>query len=549
MAKTGYTLQEKHKRDLENALKLQMGIGDQDLYKWATSPYLADPAFVSEFWKHIEEAPMIRIVGDYDCDGICASHIMSTAIKSVYKEKRVSVRIPRRFSEGYGINEQIADEIIETLPKGSLIITVDNGIAAADCLEKIRKAGYTVIVTDHHELRDGCRIPDVDMIIDPAVPELLNPLDGNYWCGAGVAYKLCEGAVDEKLASDLSVYAGLATIADCMQLKEGNWGLVRRSVKAFRDGLAPDALCHLLSGMKQDPRFINEDAFGFYLGPAFNAPGRLYDKGAIEVLKYLANPTAQGCAWLIETNEKRKALRDKEYKIVKEHIDTSGLSNTCPIWVALPGLHEGIVGILAGKVAEEYKKPAIVLTNAEGKPGILKGSARSCGTFNIFQYLSSIGGLFERMGGHAGAAGLSLTEGNFSLAKKEQIPLSEIGNTLEEKGLKFLIRQWEIPAMKEVLDKYLPYGEGNPAPVFEVEVNVAMDGGRMIGSDENHLLIQDKYDRYKLTHFFHTDSGLSDLNHFGMRGHICGSAFNGKETPTLNGEEVFDLVDEKERGR
>lgn len=543
----GMTLQEKHKLDLAKALKEQLGVTDEQLKEWETEDYPADGREVSRFWEFIKNAPAVRVVGDYDCDGICASHIMSTAIKNVFPEKRVSVRIPRRFSEGYGINQVIAEEIKETMPKGSVIITVDNGIAAAPILEDLKESGYTVLMTDHHELREGCQIPRVDMTIDPAVTELPNPMIGRYWCGAAVAYKLCEAVVSEELAAELSVYAGLATVADCMELKEGNWGLVRKSIQAFRNQSAPKALCDLLIMMKQDPNFCNEDHFGFYLGPAFNAPGRLLDKGANEVLSYLANPTEEKCEAIIALNNDRKRIRDEEYAIAVAEIERTGQKDSCPIWLAIPGLHEGIVGILAGKIAEEYKRPAIVTTTTE--TGLLKGSARSYGDFNIFEYLSSMPELFERMGGHKGAAGLSMTQENFEQAKKHQLSPDAFRENMTEPGIRLSIRQWEIPGIDGVLKKFRPFGEGNLVPRFDIEVDMEKDGARFIGAEKNHLLIQDKQGRYKITHFNHKPNSLSEPSHFGMTGTISGSAYAGTETPAFNGEEVFDLQDEREKGR
>lgn len=538
-----------NKIKLEEKLYNQLGVNAATLREWEKDSYPVDGEVVSKFWKEIELTPCIEIVGDYDVDGICASHILSTAIKNTYPDKKVKVRIPRRFSEGYGINEAIATEIMETLPKGSLIITVDNGIAAGEVLDKIKDAGYKVIVTDHHSAREGLKLPKPDMLIDPAVSELSNPLTGNYWCGAGVAFKLCEPAINEELAKELEVFAGLATVADCMELKEGNWAIVRKAIKAFRDKNAPKSLQMLLSKMGQDPDFCNEEHFGFYLGPAFNAPGRLLDRGAVEVLKYLHNPTEEGCERLVSLNNQRKAIRDEEFAMVKQYIDSHGLAETNPIWVAYDGLHEGIVGILAGKIAEEYKRPAIVLTNIEDKSGMYKGSARSYGEFNIFEYLSSMPELFTKMGGHKGAAGLSMTKECFDLAKAHQLDAQLVEEMAINKDLTMPIQKWEIPGINSTLNKFRPFGEGNAAPKFEIEVDTQKDEAKFIGEGKNHLFISDSKHRWKVTHFNHVPNTLSDNQHFGMIGTISGSAFAGHETPSFNAESVFDIVDDREKGR
>lgn len=549
-AKIGKRPLSKNRQYLEEMLREQLCATDEELKKWEKDSYRTDGKIVSKFWDYVDKASQVIIIGDYDVDGVCASHILSTSIRSKFPNKKTVVRIPRRFSEGYGINDTIADEIISTMPFGSLVVTVDNGIAAAPVLERLKSMGYYVIVTDHHAAKEGANLPEVDMLLDPAVKELDNPFSGDYWCGAGVAYKLCEPVIEEKLAKELEVFAGVATVADCMELREGNWGLVRRSIKAFRNKTAPQSLTMLLLEMKQAPEFCNEDHFGFYLGPAINAPGRLLDRGAVEVLKYFYKPTEEGCKNLVDLNNQRKAIRDEEFEMVKQYIADNNLSGTSPIWVAIEGLHEGIVGILAGKVSEEYKTPAVVLTNIEDKPGMLKGSARSYGEFDIFKYLSDMSELFDRMGGHKGAAGLSMTEENFKIARKNQINYADaldIENSGDGKAMQ--IEKWEIPGIHTSLNKFRPFGVGNAVPKFEVRINGDVDNIRMIGGQKEHLLVEDANKRYKITHFFHAPNSLADGSHFGLKGIINGSAFAGKETPTFNAEEVFDIVDDMDKGR
>lgn len=531
---------------LEEKLHAQLGTTEELLKEWENDTYPVDGQVISTFWKEIELAENIIIIGDYDVDGICASHILSTGIKHNFPDKKVRIRIPRRFTEGYGINDIIAKEIIEEFPNNSLVITVDNGIVAGNTLKLLKDAGLKVIVTDHHELRDGVSLPEVDMLIDPSVKEIPNPFIGNYWCGAAIAYKLCEPMLSETLSKHLETYAGLATVADCAPLREGNWGLVRRAIQSFRECSAPIALQNLLKAMGKDPKFCNEDYFGYYLGPAFNAPGRLLDKGAIEVLKYLHNATPERCKQLIELNEQRKLIRDTQVKMLQEYIETHGLKNTCPIWVHMPGLHEGVVGILAGELTKIYKRPAIVLTNAQGEENHLKGSARSYGDFDIFKYLSNMSELFVKMGGHMAAAGLTITKENFNIAKTYQIS-EELFKAEDNKRKPFSISKTDIPNMYKSLNKFRPFGEGNQKPLFDLEIDVYKDNATLIGEKSNHLLIQDKYNKYKIMHFNHTPNTLSNKVCFGMLGVINGDAFRGRETPSFNAEELFDIYDDKEK--
>ena len=533
------SIQERHKAELEKALLTQLGATQEILSRWESADYPADGHTVSRFWELIGNAKAVRIVGDYDCDGICASHICESAISEIYPDKPLSVRIPKRFSEGYGISSVIVEEIIREMPRGSVVITVDNGISAPDLLEQLEDAGMTVLMTDHHELKEGGRLPKISMAVNPSVSELPEALPGNYWCGAAVAYKLCEPMLSEQKADELAIYAALATVADCMPLKEGNWGLVRKSIEAFRKEKAPEVLCNLLIGMKQDPRFCQEDSFGFYLGPAFNAPGRLLDNGAQMVLDCLQNPTEEKIKEILALNEQRKTIRDQEMELVRQKIEEEGLAGNYPIWVEVDGLHEGIVGILAGKVAEEYKTPAIVMTNLED--GTYKGSARSYGSFDIFRYLTSMAGEFLKVGGHAGAAGLSMTKEAFLRARGHQLSLEDSSKEKESvNGIRMKINLWEIPGINSLLQNFRPFGEGNAAPRFEVEVDFRTDHPTYMGTQKNHLLLQEK-GVWKVTHFSHEPNQLVNKQHFGLVGTISGSAFAGRETPTLNAEEAFDL--------
>lgn len=536
------------KEELRKNLQRNLKADENTLKNWMENPAFIDGDLVGEFWGHVQKAPAVAVIGDYDCDGICSTYIMAKSIKSVVPDMRMYLRIPKRFSEGYGLNEKIVEEIENKLPKGSVVITVDNGIAAADLLERLETDGYKVLMTDHHVLREGNRIPNVTMTIDPSVPGCDKGFTYYGWCGAAVAFKLCEQMVPETLAKELEVFAGVATVADCMDLKAENWALVRRTIDSFHSGRAPETLKNMLLQMGQDPRFANEDSFGYYLGPCFNASGRLLDNGATKVLKYLLTPTEEALLELISNNSQRKELRDNEFQVVKEYIEKEGIAGNCPIWVDIPELHGGIVGILAGQVTEEYGVPAIVMTHSKDDPTHLKGSARTAGEVDIFKYLQSLGDVYERMGGHPGAAGLSMTKENFDKVKnigcerpKDVTPVGVVPQNA------YHIIKEEIPEINEVLQEFRPFGEGNPAPFFDLAVNTKEDSVRMMGKEKNHLCIEDKNHSYKVTHFYHDPNSLSDKHVFGLYGKISGSYYGGIETPTLNADGVYDLNGEKEQ--
>lgn len=531
------SLQERIKSEVERL----SGNKYTDYAKWQKENYLADGDVVSKFWDLIESAKVIVIIGDYDVDGVCASYIMSTSIKSVYPDKEIHIRIPRRFSEGYGINNVIVEEIKNKYARGALIITVDNGISAGDKLELLEKSGYKVAITDHHVFT-GKKLPKVSFLLDPSVKGHDILCAGDYWCGAGVALKLVEQYVDETTKTSAEVFAGIATIADCVPLKKGNWVLVKKTISKIRRNQAPPQIQMLLRALNQDPKFCNEDTIGYYIGPAFNAPGRLEDKGASIMLKFLiSNPNLSSALAIAEINKQRKDLRDEQYERVTEYIENNGIENNCPIWVELPNLHEGIVGILAGKIAEDYNVPAIVLTEKED--GTLKGSARTVGNIDILSYLLTCGANFISLGGHPGAAGMTMTKTEFDIGKEYQID-----RPAEESDLRFInISTNEIVDAYHELSKFEPFGMGNPAPMFSTAIDTRADFVKMVGADSNHLMATDPDLNWKVTHFHHIPNDLEDKEHFYVGGPISLQGFQGIGMPTLNGEIVFDISEGKER--
>lgn len=527
---------QQHIEQIDSYILRNLNATKESLKKWESDRYLMDNRAVTRFWDEVEKAPAIRIVGDYDIDGICASYIMAYSCGHVYKKKPVKVRLPRRFSEGYGFNQTIADEIKEKDVPGTLIITVDNGITAGSLLEELEKDGYPVIITDHHEFNR--KIPNVTMVFDPKVKDCSEVFDGDYWCGAGVAYKLCEQMLDEESIKLISIYAGIATIGDCMPLVEGNWGLVRRMINLFHKEEVPPSLMCLINLLGQDPKFADTDTFGYYLGPAFNAAGRLYDTGASKVLSYLFSPSVEKAKEIVKINDERKKLRDEQTNLAIEAIYDRHLENNCPIWIDLPNLHEGIIGIIASEIVKKFNVPAIVLTEKED--GTLKGSARSIGDIHILNYLQNTGAEYLKIGGHAGAAGLSITKDEYNKAILSQIKVPTI-----EKETSIFISHDEIPDICNELKTFIPFGEGNPNPLLATVVDMDTDNVKMIGKDENHLMIKDSGDSgsYKITHFYHLPNDLLNKNKFVLEGTISESNFNGEEIPTFDAKDIkeYDL--------
>lgn len=568
------------KSKFEEALFANLGTTEELMEDWKTNPYYMDESVAARFWDKVRRAPAIAVVGDYDVDGICGTYIMGKAIKHICPDKKLFLRIPRRFSEGYGINDVIVDEIMQKLPKGSVVVTVDNGISAADVLERLEASGYPVLMTDHHQLKESGRIPNVTFAIDPVVPEISEAFGYKGWCGAAVAFKLCEQYVPEKMAKEFETFAGLATVADSMELKGGNWGLVRKSVETFQKGLAPATLSNVVVAMGKDPLGVDEETFGWYLGPCLNAPGRLQDRGAANVLSYLFSPNEERIKELVSLNEERKSIRDSQLETLVAKIEEEGKQNDCPIWIAAPGLHEGIIGILAGKIAEKYGVPAIVGTYLPDNPNLIKASGRTAGDFNLFKYLQyipekeilagkygkhydgmpkkegdaivekALNDWFVKFGGHKEAAGLTMEVEKWEAASKKQTERPKI----EDKNFGVDMDSDKIPEIASILTKFKPFGTGNVEPIFSMEFDYKKENAYMFGkpktnAENNHMKAkgQDSEHRpYEIVHFYHDPNSLSDKEHFGINGHISYNYYKGASTPSFRVDEAYDLEAERE---
>lgn len=560
-----------NKENFEHQLFEELKSTDELMKDWETDPYYLDVGVCNRFWNEVKKAPKVAIVGDYDADGICGTYIMGKGVKAVCPDKKIFMRIPRRFSEGYGINDVIADEIMEKCPKGTVVITVDNGIAAFDVLERLEANGYPVLLTDHHQMKESSHIPNVTFAVDPVVPGINDAFTFKGWCGAAVAFKLVEQYVPEKLAKELECFAGVATVTDSMEIREANWGLVRKTIGTFRKGLAPVQLANILTALKQDPLFVDEEAFGWYLGPCINAVGRLDDKGGSKVLSYLFQPTDEKLQEMVNYNKERKELRDVQLEKVVDTIVSEGKEHDCPIWVTVPNLHEGLIGILAGKVAEKYGVPAIVGTFVDENQSIVKASGRTVGDFNLFKHLQYIaedeiyagkyGKYYDGMpkeeadaivkkaledwyikfGGHEAAAGLTMEYEKFLKASEKQKEKPHI-----EGKQPTIISSDNIKEISQILNKFRPFGSGHQAPFFSMEFDYKKENGKMIGKDKNHLMAEPKDRSYKIQHFYHDPNSLSDKEHFGIEGTIGDTSYQGKETPTFKVENIFDLEAERE---
>lgn len=438
----------------------------------------------------------IHIVGDYDVDGICATAIMVKGIQwMISAQKSMSTlahRLPRRQSEGYGLSPKIVDEI----PENALLLTVDNGIVAFDAIEKAKAKKMTVIVTDHHLRSDSGELPNADLIIDPnAIP---GQCEFTGYCGAGLALKLMTELLGQKhpLSQELSVLAATATIADVVPLRDENF-LIASFFRMASVNYGLNALIQLF-GIEE----LTEKDFGYKICPALNAAGRLLDDGAEKSLSCLlaTNPeTAMGIATaLFSLNEERKDNTENSVMEAERIIKEQALYGDNPLCIC-GDFHEGLIGIIAGKMAEKYSVPTFVFTPtktlAEDGTPILKGSGRTAGDNNLKVILDACKDVLSKYGGHSAAAGVSLPESKLSAFQQKAAEFCQPMDTTEviEYDLEMDCNNLEdhIRAAYTQLSTCAPYGEGNAEVVFLIEnVQLLPRGGKtykLMGKNEQHL--------------------------------------------------------------
>lgn len=460
-----------------------------DVKKWfertASNAYTIEGLDIVSMMIRQYQWDTVFVVGDYDADGITATAIMVMTLDAL--NIPVKYRIPHRMSEGFGLNERIIDEV----PEGkTLLITVDNGISAIDAINKAVDKGITVIVTDHHlpTMIDGEAVfPAADMIIDP------NAVEGqayyNGYCGAGLSYKICCKLIADEISdhpnrkSELMALQNrllplftIGTICDVMQLREENYVLVRAGLGLMDKRCATAGVLSLMD--KLWVTHPTAEDIAFKIGPAINANGRLFDDGAttsVELLRCMEFEDADSLADVtVAHNNLRKQLVDVATKKAHQMIEEQLLSEALPLCLYIPSLNEGIVGIIAGKLSEEYGTLAIVLTDCESNKGWLKGSARSIEGISVKDLLDENQDDFVHYGGHNGAAGLTITREDF---QKMVFDLTDTCRAHEYQRSPFNdtvfydleIEEHEIPETVKEVVRFGPFGEGNRAPIFKIK--------------------------------------------------------------------------------
>lgn len=527
---------------LEKIILFNLGVSDTgDINNWFLKSYHNE-----YFIKGLKEAVTftkkfmdeeVHIVGDYDVDGTAATSILYMGLRE-YGFKKVTYHIPKRFSEGFGINTSIIDRI-----NSGLIITCDNGIAALDALKKAKEKGISVIVTDHHQpvVNDGKTIlPDADYIIDP------NALPGSAvfsgYCGAGIAYKfVCELFNFEKnIRYKYLSLAALGTVCDVMELREENYVIVSNGLKTLhnpafnRSGL--NALIKLL-GLESR---ISESDIGFKIGPVINACSRMKDDGAkdaVNLLTFNGNPSAamEMADKMIATNTERKAADKKAMKNAMEIIEKENLSGLCPLTLYIPDIPEGIIGIIAGRLSEKFRVPSLVFTNiTENGNTLFKGSARGYGDYNVKASFDMHPELFVRYGGHAGAAGMTILPQNFDRLTKV-LNKDAIDYTRPDSIAADILRidEKEIPEMLQILQKYAPFGEGNPRPLFCIKFSPYCKRGEYRQVLGTGLKINGRYADAVTFSDIQAFDGINERNPLLITGELEANYYKGREYPRI----------------
>lgn len=446
------------------------------------------PQTVALLKEKIDQRARIRIIGDYDIDGVCATYILLQGLLAV--GAKVDTDIPDRKKDGYGLNVELVKRAMEA--GTDTIITCDNGIAAVSEIAYAKEQGMTVIVTDHHELQE--QLPAADVIVNPHQPECQYPF--KKLCGAAVAWKVIGalweacGHPKERLYGELLMFAGFATVGDVMDLTGENRILVKEAIKNLKttNHVGMSALIQVNELSRES---ICAFHVGFVLGPCINASGRLDTaKRALELLcttdQMLAMERAKE---LKELNEERKELTDRGVEAAIDQIEHTSVKTDRVLVVYLPDCHESIAGIIAGRIRERYYRPVFVLTKGED---CVKGSGRSIETYSMFEEMSKVKDLFLRYGGHPMAAGVSLPEENVDRFREK---INECC-TLTEEDLTELIRiDMALPfscvseQLTEELELLEPFGKGNTKPVFAAR-NVQVLKLRVLGKNQNVLRME-----------------------------------------------------------
>lgn len=470
--------------------------------------------------EEIRSRNRIRIISDYDVDGVSSNYILYKGLQRVWEHENgspagdgIDYDIPHRIYDGYGINIRMVDAA--AADQVSMIITCDNGIAAFDAVRKAKEYGMRVIVTDHHDIPYDTdendirvyKVPEADAVIDHKQPGCEYPC--KELCGAGVAYKFIQllyrmcGIPEAECEAFIEIL-GIATVCDVMNLVDENRIIVREALHRLSDS-SNYGLKALITNSGRDGKKLSAFDLGFIIGPCINAAGRLGDaKTSLEFLletdSFKANERA---IELLNINNTRKDMTEQGTKTAIGLIETSDhlLMGAVPetgvaalsdrvLVMYIPKLHESLVGIIAGRIKERYYRPVLLFTDSE-EEGIIKGSGRSIEGYNMYDEINKCSDYFTKFGGHEMAAGFSMEKRNLARLREKM----NANCTLDEKLLTPKLRI-DVPmpldyvsiSLTEELEVLEPFGKGNEKPVF-AQSGVRVKSARIMGKRQNVLRV------------------------------------------------------------
>ena len=469
----------------------------------------------------------ITIVGDYDVDGVVSTSIMLDFFNKInYKVNHI---IPNRFVHGYGLSEKIVDLI-----DSGLVITVDNGISAVNASKKLNAKGIDLIITDHHTV--GVELPVAIAIVNPKQDDCT--FEFKDICGAQVAWYLC-AAIKKEL--NLNVNMGdfldllsIAIIADMMPMTKLNYTMVKQGLKRLKTSNR-ESLKKLNEIMQKSN--IASDDIGFMIAPKLNSAGRMED--ASLALDFLLSKTsfdaAQSLQLLEELNNYRKTLQEQIFNEAKSVSKQS--DNAIVVWGE--DWHEGVIGIVASKLCNGFKKPAIVFSL---KDGIAKGSARANADINLHTIISKASHLLLGFGGHKNAAGLALKEEN--LEEFKNIINTELDNCDEELYINpKILGELDVSSVDneflEILDTFEPYGLENLKPIFNIS-NASLVKFDLLGKDKNHLKLTLNSEGYVFEAIKFNDSNTNLPSNLNLVVSVSKNEFRGKINPQFLVEEIIN---------
>lgn len=448
---------------------------------------------VGQIREAVEAKKFIRVIGDYDVDGICSAYILTKGLQVL--GANVDTAIPHRIHDGYGLNEHLIE--LAARDGVGMIVTCDNGIAAAAQVEHAASLGIRVVVTDHHEVpyaeENGVRseiLPPASAVVNPKQEQCRYPYKNI--CGGVVAYKLVQALAErtgnEELGDtleELLEFAAFATVCDVMELKDENRILVREGLKRMRNtrNLGLRALMEV-NGLQ--PERLSAYHLGFVLGPCLNATGRLDTaKRALELLQSSNKVDAMSAAGELKAlNDSRKNLTLEGVREAERYLEEHHMEQDAVMVIYLPEVHESLAGIIAGRIREKYNHPVFVLT--KGEEGV-KGSGRSIEGYHMYEHMTRVQHFFTKFGGHKLAAGLSMAEEDIESLRRE---LNADCNLTEEDFLPKV--HIDVPMPLSYADEKLarelellePFGMGNPKPLF-AQKDLIFKAGYKMGANQS----------------------------------------------------------------